>query len=314
MIVSGYPEEVFGDVEVVDLSTTFQSCTKPANFSGGNKGAIGTYIDGTVISLSFLTIQLIILKFQFLGKPMVCGGERLKSNGLFQLLNSCYFWEKEGNFWTRSSPMKYERFMPGNVMINESAWWVSSWENKNDEETEIYTTSNGWSQYVKSPLNSTGHCLLKINDTHYFATGDHKHTESYIFNMETEKWTAVDNSSKPRLYATCGTITRPGGEKEIILSAGKSYDGLNEYKDTDIFSPKTMKWRKGPDFPFKIRLALGIPYGDTFLAVGGFDGDTFGTIYKYDNVNDGWKVLPHRLKKPRAVYTAFLIPNTAIEC
>ncbi len=60
--------------------------------------------------------------------------------------------------------------------------------------------------------------------------------------------------------------------------------------------------------------SVAVPYGDTFVLVGGH-GDDGERIYKFVPETEGWEVVPGRLDYPRSYVTAmFVDPESFPNC
>ena len=80
---------------------------------------------------------------------------------------------------------------------------------------------------------------------------------------------------------------------------------------TEIFNLDDMTWRDGPDFPSNGNSYFGasVPYGDSFLAVGGRDSEDRNEIVYFDPVEDKWVEMDVSLKFGRGFSSAVLIPD-----
>lgn len=60
----------------------------------------------------------------------------------------------------------------------------------------------------------------------------------------------------------------------------------------------------------------GVQFQDSFIAVGGSHSglDMTDEILFYNPTNDTWDVMPQRLAEKKAVYTAFFVPDSAVNC
>ena len=76
----------------------------------------------------------------------------------------------------------------------------------------------------------------------------------------------------------CGLVKENNGEQKIVI-AGSCENGFNKVESFDL---KAMKWTQEDDFPFTpVAYAKNIPYGRTFLSVGGYvDGLATDKIYR----------------------------------
>ena len=62
--------------------------------------------------------------------------------------------------------------------------------------------------------------------------------------------------------------------------------------------------------------AVAVPYQNSFLLVGGYDGDMYiGDIYQYSAEGDQWLEMDSRLKTPRSEHAALLVRQSLFpEC
>ena len=69
--------------------------------------------------------------------------------------------------------------------------------------------------------------------------------------------------------------------------------------------------------PADIRLGASVQYGNTFLAVGGYDDDNeqyLDTVYMFDVEEESWILMPQRMEEGRWELPAFLVPDDFASC
>ena len=84
------------------------------------------------------------------------------------------------------------------------------------------------------------------------------------------------------------------GDLVRFILRNQTFKSIN-YDHYDIFSAN--------DLPTYIYNAESVPFGDSFLLVGGFDDSRYqllDTFLQYIPANDSWVELPAKLKTPRA--------------
>ena len=59
-----------------------------------------------------------------------------------------------------------------------------------------------------------------------------------------------------------------------------------------------------------MRNSAVVPYEDTFLLVGGYNGNYLGDVYRYNPSGDEWVKLTTELKLPRHSHTALLVQQS----
>ena len=105
-----------------------------------------------------------------------------------------------------------------------------------------------------------------------------------------------------------GLVTLADGRKEVVVASGQYTTA------TQIFSFESQTWRRGQEFPSELGQGRSVPFGDTFLVVGGLSSSYHDTIYKYNIETEGWDLMPQRLKDTRDQLTAFFVPDDYITC
>ena len=89
------------------------------------------------------------------------------------------------------------------------------------------------------------------------------------------------------------------GNREVI-AAGSSY---YPYNSVEKYNVQEDSWTFGLGLPFELYTADSIPYGDSFVLVGGFKIDTFiDAILLYND--DSWVVTEGALKTAKGFVTA----------
>ena len=113
-----------------------------------------------------------------------------------------------------------------------------------------------------------------------------------------------------------GLVTYPDRSRHIVAAGGYELDDTLTYiYDLDL---GIGMWRPGPDLPFLN--GASVPYGDTFLVVGGeqnyfpyYDSDLISE-FNPDPSAERWNLRPERLKSSKLYMTAFLVPDDYATC
>ena len=98
------------------------------------------------------------------------------------------------------------------------------------------------------------------------------------------------------------------GKKKLMVTAGGT-DALTNILDLD-----TLEWKTGLDLPNAAIHAASVPYKNTFLVVGGNDGGFLDTIYEFHPETEVWITRSETLMTARHAHTAFLVPDSAVNC
>ena len=109
-------------------------------------------------------------------------------------------------------------------------------------------------------------------------------------------------------------MTLPSGSQVYVVAGGSNYEGYPV--SSEIFDLSSQTWSPGPDLPFPVLFATSVPFGDTFLVVGGIgDGEYLQSILEFDPVANDWIVRPERLSVGRDDRPAItVVDSDYIDC
>ena len=111
--------------------------------------------------------------------------------------------------------------------------------------------------------------------------------------------------------AVCGLAKDVSGN-QILVYGGGSEDEEPPMKTVDVFNFASKSWSRGQDLPYGKTGSANVPYGDTFLTVGGqYDYDQFyDDIWIFDTASQSFKEFPGaRLGSSRSKHIALLVPD-----
>ena len=100
MVVGGYPNSAFHDVELIDLSGQGRICAKPDDFLAAQYGSVGTYLTA-------------------IGQALVCGGYQ---GGPYTA--NCYTYIPDNRTWSLSHTMTIPRGFSAAGYIDGN-WWIT---------------------------------------------------------------------------------------------------------------------------------------------------------------------------------------------
>ena len=124
----------------------------------------------------------------------------------------------------------------------------------------------------------------------------------------------------------CGLVTNSNGDQKVVIAGGQSLPDFNWGNNGDntiveSFDLATLKWTREDDFPFiPVGVTTNVPYGRSFLSVGGQTNGGFASgvrsdrIYRYDPDTNNWDMLPIALRKPLTEPAAFILDEDTISC
>ena len=121
-----------------------------------------------------------------------------------------------------------------------------------------------------------------------------------------------------RVNHQCGVITTVSGTKKFVIAGGKVEVDWDYYHvDTvEIIDLDTNTWVNGPSMPVMLTDATSVPFGDTFLAVGGLDEDGVEqkSIYEYSPFDGEWIKRPEELKHARSNPGVSMSTTEYVQC
>ena len=131
----------------------------------------------------------------------------------------------------------------------------------------------------------------------------------------------IEFPANARTAMACGLVTLDDGSLQLVIAGGFDLEIKEAVDSTLVFSYQDASWRLGAPLPTPLNLASSVPYGNTFLVVG---GDTAPAANEVKVVRDileyypegagDWILRAERLEHPRADALAFLVPSVALDC
>jgi N-acetylneuraminic acid mutarotase len=221
-------------IEVIDLESTMTTCKNLPNFPLELFGSFGG------------------LGFQ--DKPLICGG----CYELKNVSNKCF--SLEGNGWIYSSSLNrgkcFAAVSPSPYPSSNRKLFVTGGFTEPDslknttvegliQNTVEVLTQQGWETLPKSlPVTISAHCSVLVNSTTVLVIGGYQNeyskennmsSETFLFNTETETWTAGPELKIGRGGHSCGRIRKNSQSQDIsIIVAGGWNRGSRCYVRLDV--------------------------------------------------------------------------------
>ena len=281
------------DSEILDFSKKYPICSKPANIPERfSKSAVGAYFDK---------------------KVLLCGGHLAGKE--------CTEYAFDENEWFKVPyHLTIERVEAAGMMLQNGSWMIIG--GKGPDGEPLFSTdflNNGlFEPNLEWPEAMSGHCVKKINTSHTFVSGGEGKSGNllgavYFFNVETSFWLSLDEKMiHNRRGHVCG-IVKNENKEYIIMAGGK------DLLKTELLDMKTMRFRQGPDLPFKMDWASSIQLEPSSFAIVG--GEHIGycsqsgmcissnAIFGADLENNNWKTLEQSLNLPRSKHILIAIDD-----
>ena len=239
------------------------------------------------------------------GNPLACGGS--------PDYKECWEYRPDLQGWVRGPDMLQERNQAAVAKFtNGSQWVVGGSRPDGKDNTEVYQ-SGEFVEGVSLPSSGiNGYaCVAAISDSTIFFADD----VSYIFDVPASTFQATESELIfPALESQCGVATKADGRKIIVVAGG-----IVGEKQVQIFDLDTGLWRlAGANLPHYLRLGQVIPFGNTFLIAGGYNGryplNTEDQILEFHPDVESWIIREERMSISREGHYAALLNNESFQC
>ena len=120
-------------------------------------------------------------------------------------------------------------------------------------------------------------------------------------------YTSAGQLSQPVSKPYAGLAIYPDSSRKIIIAGGYPSVDYSQTYDLD-----TGVWLPGPLLPTDKKYAgESVPFGDTFLILGGKDASSSMTssIHEFDSATETWILRNEYMDKVNAYFTAFWVPD-----
>ena len=240
--------------------------------------------------------------------PLICGG----------LPVTQYCFNLENGVWEKSMSLnqaKYASAMCPSFVMDDFQFIVTGGTTSSAPVsiTEVLT-NEGWKTSLPDlPETASHHCMVKVNSTTIFAIIGRN---TYFMSRPNKKWVAGPKLNVGRSYAGCAMIKRNSSShiKSVIVVGGTNY-----LAPVEILDDGASQWRIGLNLTFGIKYSqLVEDHLGGVILVGGAS-ENFGhsdTLFRLPHAGDEaqWSELPQKLKLGRHSHSAFLIPDSFVNC
>lgn len=272
-------------VELVDLSGAGKSCQ------------LGSY------PYDIINCFGVFLKDQ----AVVCGGYSQIAVG-----NECFTYNVSQQTWKLHSSMLISRTYAAAAIVSDYEFLVTgggvSTAHKKAELMSVTDGSVGL--FVDIPEPKSGHNLVYLGDNQFAIVGGSQLSQDvWVLDYSTETYRRLPDIPEESGFFQAGMVKYPNGTSALIVAGGVTFNFCYSLNlNTELWQPCT-------PMPDRITSAANVPYGDTFLIVGG-GGDVAKAdfIYMFDVNTDDWVLLPQKLMFERTHFAAFLVPDDFVSC
>ena len=292
LVVGGYGDDYRSRDTVELLNNTSGTKSKIlGKFPKKIWGAVGTILNGT---------------------PHICGGEDDDHDSL----QECWAYNFRSEMWTVSARMREKRYLAAAASHPTHGWVITGGYEPGSLKSIAESTRDGrtFQPFPQLPLGLFQHCLVSLEGSDsgdFFLTGgdsgNGRNKKTLIFKKG--RWRQVGDMLTARGRLMCGAVrSGPSGPVEHVVAAGGYAFGTNALSTVEIYSVKSNTWRKGTNLPKPLNRAAVVPYGTTFLIIGGDDGTIFSDkVYEYTTYGM-WTEMTMKLSEGKRDLVAINVP------
>lgn len=205
------------------------------------------------------------------------------------IFHECQRFDGKTNAWTREEYfMTLPSYAVASAEVSPSKFWFFG---DRSSKSEIYL--NGVNLLTSNlPEGIQYGCMVKIDDHRSFIASA-KDGNGYLFNwgskaLMTYKGLLLEKSASGSM---CGIAKKSNGDKVIVIGGGVDYQ-----KKVQVIDVSTMKSHRAADLAHNFQFGASVPYGDTFLVVGGgAPGRYLRTIMQYNPEGETFNLRPESL-------------------
>ena len=260
------------------------------------------------------SISRVIGKLGSRNRPTICGGY----NGSFA--KDCYAYEN--NIWNETSPMESPRATAAVTYPNQSHnFFVSGgFDGQNEQNTGEIMNNDSWT-FLKSllPVAIRRHCMVLLNRTTVLLVGGLQQgimsNRVFFFNSEFEKWIEGPPLKFARSVHSCAMIKTNGQSNKLSLVVAGGNNGTY-MSSVEILDEGSLEWRAGTDLPQGTSNAMMVADSNNgVVLIGGmYSAGLLDKLYHLSDANSGWIEMSQKLKRGRALGTAFFVPDDITKC
>jgi hypothetical protein len=293
LLVCGGNRPDIATCEVINLQSSATTCKNLPNFPSTFHAAIGG--------------------LGFKENPIICGGEQSD-----RVSNKCY--SLENSEWVSSVSMKSARAKAAVAQLQDGKLLVTGGSDINSAEL---LTEEGWQSNIPSlPVTIFVHCMVTVNSTSVMVIGGFQNgltsAKTFYFTFGKESWTEGPQLKHKRRDTICGRIKQDKeSQKMSIIVAGGNDENL--LSSVEILDEGSNVWRAGPELPFGIRYSQMVEdQNGAAVLIGGSSSavEKLDTLYQlpHGGLDAAWTKMAQKLKTGRYWHSAFLVPDTSVDC
>ncbi len=184
-------------------------------------------------------------------------------------------------------------------------------------------TEEGWESNIPSlPVFIYASCMVTVNTTTVMAIGGFQNGSvsggTFYFTFGEETWTNGPLLNVKRGYHMCGRIRSDKKSQEMSIIAAGGWDDSSLLSSVEILDEGSNEWRAGPQLPLEIDDSQMVEdENGGVILIGGYSSHgRLDTLYQlpYGGLGADWTPMVQKLQIARNQHTAFLVPDSAVNC
>ena len=153
-----------------------------------------------------------------------------------------------------------------------------------------------------------GHCAAEYEDNKVFLAN---FDSQWVVDLSGDEaaWTQLPlmpGTASRRSDGACGAVkASSGGGMDLIFAGGRETDPVST---VTVYNTASGEWRDGPDLPLPAYEMAYLPFGDSFVLVGGLTDDRdMDEIFGYDPQQGEWFQFSESLSERKRSVAAFSV-------
>jgi len=263
----------------------------------------------------------------YIDAPVICGG--------YPETTHCNIVKGQAKKFL--AELSQERTYAASGVMNDGALWITGGYPGPTDTSELVKIGKNTSSIGPAlPMSLYGHCLQKLNRSHFVLIGGHdgKKLNPKSFFFDGSQWIEGPHLRISRKYHSCALlhfstsilVVVAGGEARSGITAEVEFLNL-EVPELGDLRTRQMHWIKGPSLPRPLYATSLVPTlpalnhdRKSLIVVGGHDGGNCRTeMYQLScstptNCSSSWRKLERELEVPRCHFVTMKVPSSLDIC
>ena len=238
------------------------------------------------------------------GWPLVCGGH-IEGSGFSKWNPTCSVYDPKSKTWEYWSE-SWNFYGTVTVQSPNGSYWIITGNTSYTQDSK--------SEFVQGPALPDDFqygCALRIDEETTLVAK----SKIYLYNHITQHWTGMEfpNGTEFSSGLACGLV-QDNSTQEPTIAVFVQQDSTY----TALLDLKTLEWTEGDKLPAQRGYSSVVPYGNSFLVIGGRSSDSWefvtDTYFHLNEESMMWEEMDFRMENKRAMFFASVIEADSFDC